>query len=139
MPNRLIGTLVIVAGAVVLASLLAVSSRAQPQTPPPGPERGRAADVTRRSAGPPQPTLRLADGTPNLGRVPGEKGIWNIRIVLDFGNQVVGHEVRGAMNRGPGTVIGGAHLQPWVPFMPWSAAIYNYNLKNEAKYDPEGY
>jgi len=23
--------------------------------------------------------------------------------------------------------------------MPWSAALYNYNLKNEAKYDPEGY
>src|SRR5712692_5192248 len=134
MRNRLIGTSLIVAGAVFLVSL-EVSSSAQTQ----GPQRGRPPDVTRRPAGPPQPTPRLADGTPNLGRAPGEKGIWNIRIVLDFGNQVVGHEVRGAMNRGPGTKVGGAHTQPWVPFMPWSAAIYNYNLKNEAKYDPEGY
>src|SRR3989441_11671894 len=94
------------------------------------PGRGGA----RGPSGPPQPTPRLADGTPNLGRVPGEKGVWNIRIVLDYGNRIVGHEVREATNRGPGTIIGGAHMQPWVPFMPWSAAVYNYNLKNEAKY-----
>ena len=41
------------------------------------------------------PTPRLADGTPNLGRVPGETGIWNvpwirnnqylIRLTDDFG------------------------------------------------------
>ena len=139
MRSRLIGALLIVAGAVVLVSLLDVPSRAQTRAPAASAQRGRPPDVARRPAGPPQPTPRLPDGTPNLGRVPGEKGIWNIRIVLDFGNQVVGHQVRGAMNRGPGTKVGGAHTQPWVPFMPWSAAIYDYNLKNEAKYDPEGY
>src|SRR5262249_31605272 len=29
--------------------------------------------------------------------------------------------------------------EPQVPFMRWSAAVYNYNTHNEAKYDPEGY
>ncbi|HJZ77943.1 MAG TPA: hypothetical protein VKE51_39715 [Vicinamibacterales bacterium] len=137
MRNRVIGALAVVAAAGVVAFWLALSPRAQAegagtqtQLPPP---RGRPI-------GPPQPTPRLPDGTPNLGRVSGEKGMWNPRIVLDFGNRVVGHEVPEAMNRGSTTTaLGGAHRQPWVPFMPWSAAIYNYNLKNEAKYDPEGY
>ena len=26
-----------------------------------------------------------------------------------------------------------------MPWMPWSAAIYDYHSKNESKYDPEGY
>ena len=26
-----------------------------------------------------------------------------------------------------------------VPFQPWAAAVYDYNSKNESKYDPEGY
>jgi hypothetical protein len=26
-----------------------------------------------------------------------------------------------------------------MPFMPWSAAVYDYNSLNESKYDPEGY
>ncbi len=26
-----------------------------------------------------------------------------------------------------------------MPWMPWSAALYDYNSKNESKYDPEGY
>ena len=133
MRKHVIGTLVIVASAVLLAFPLVVSSRVQVEAPRVGPQRGRPME-------PPQPTPRLVDGTPNLGRVPGEKGFWNVRIVLDFGNRVVGHEVPEAMNRGSTTTaLGGAHLQPWVPFMPWSAALYNYNLKNEAKYDPEGY
>ena len=34
---------------------------------------------------------------------------------------------------------GGAASEPWVPFLPWSAAVYNYHSKNESKYDPEGY
>src|SRR5712691_9545758 len=110
MRNRLLGVVAIVAGAVVLLSVLAVSSPAQ--IPQGGAPRGRPM-------GPPQPTPRLADGTPNLGRVPGEKGFWNVQIVIDFGNRVLGHEVREPMQRGASTTaIGGAHLQPWVPFMP---------------------
>ena len=34
---------------------------------------------------------------------------------------------------------GGAKSEPWIPFMPWSAAVYDYNSLNESKYDPEGY
>ena len=34
---------------------------------------------------------------------------------------------------------GGAASEPWIPFLPWSAAVYNYHSKNESKYDPEGY
>ena len=26
-----------------------------------------------------------------------------------------------------------------MPWMPWSAAVYDYNSLNESKYDPEGY
>jgi hypothetical protein len=135
MRNRVIGTLVIVAGAVLVVSPPLMSSRAQDETPRAGAQLGH-------QTGPPQMMSppRLADGTPNLGRVPGEKGFWNVQIVLDFGNRVVGHEVAGPMRRGISTTaLSGAHLQPWVPFMPWSAALYNYNLRNEAKYDPEGY
>ena len=88
----------------------------------------------------PAPTPRLADGTPNLGRVPGEKGVWDVRWVPDFGDRVVGHDVPDAQRkRGYDPNHPGAASQPWVPVMPWAAAVYNYNLKNEAKYDPEGY
>ena len=34
---------------------------------------------------------------------------------------------------------GGAKSEPWVPFQPWAAAVYDYNSKNQSKYDPEGY
>jgi len=34
---------------------------------------------------------------------------------------------------------GGAASEPWIPFLPWTAAAYNYTSKNESKYDPEGY
>jgi hypothetical protein len=33
----------------------------------------------------------------------------------------------------------GSRLEPLVPFMPWSAAVYDYHVANESKYDPEGY
>jgi hypothetical protein len=125
--------------ALLLGCAAAQAAGPEKETSEPGPQRGRPVDGSQPPAGPPQATPRLADGTPNLGRVPGERGIWSVRIVLDFGNRVVGHEVPEPMNRGPSTTAGGAHMQPWVPFMPWSAAVYDYNLKNEAKYDPEGY
>jgi hypothetical protein len=98
------------------------------------------AATPARSSEPPAPTPRLADGTPNLGRVPGEKGVWDVRWVPDFGDRVVGHEVPEAQRkRGYNPSHPGADSQPWVPTMPWSAAVYNYNLKNQGKYDPEGY
>jgi hypothetical protein len=121
-------------------------------------ERGRGAP-----AGPPEPTPRLADGTPNLGRVPGERGVWNVPYITNMGERVVGPEgttvaeTRAAALRGRGRGRGvpegglggpdaasdggrgGAKSEPRVPFMPWSAGIYNYNSANNSKYDPEGY
>src|SRR2546425_10867534 len=47
-------------------------------------ERGGGAP-----AGPPQPTPRLADGTVNLGRVPGEKGVWNVPYITNMGERII--------------------------------------------------
>src|SRR5881628_1318541 len=112
-------------------------------------------------AGPPEPTPRLADGTPNLGRVPGERGVWNVPYITNMGERVVGSNgttvaetAAAARGRGGGRGAsaplgggegtgdggrGGAKSEPQVPFMPWAAAIYDYNSKNQSKYDPEGY
>ena len=116
----------------------------------------------QRGAAPPRPELsmpapRLPDGTVNLGRVPGEKGIWNLPYITNMGarNRVVGApaEAAPAAGRGRGGTAaagapqpapgggerGGAASEPWVPFQPWAAAVYDYNSLNESKYDPEGY
>jgi hypothetical protein len=123
--------------------------------PEAGQGRGRG-----RNSGPALPTPRLADGTVNLGRVPGEKGIWNVPYITNMGMRVVGADgqlipeiqranqaaaaARGAGARaggggGGGGGRGGAKSEPWIPFQPWAAAVYDYNSKNESKYDPEGY
>jgi hypothetical protein len=135
------------AGSVVVVWALAVSSGAQA----PG---GRGTQPS-----PPEPVPRLADGTPNLGRVPGEKGVWNLPYITNFGERVLGPDGvmpvpargggRGAGGRGGGPLgggegaagggRGGAKSEPRVPFMPWSAAVYDYNSQNQSKYDPEGY
>src|SRR5437762_6497707 len=119
----------------------------------------------RAPAGPPEPTPRLPDGTPNLGRVPGEKGVWNVPYITNMGERVVEEDGktyvekhpptgrgRGApaaargdapLGGGEGTTggggRGGAKSEPWVPFQPWAAAVYDYNSANNSKYDPEGY
>jgi len=91
-----------------------------------------------------EPTPRLPDGTPNLGRVPGEKGAWAVpyitnmaaRVISVNGSPVVVPETTVSGSRGP---RGGSASEPHIPFMPWSAALYDYNSANESKYDPEGY
>jgi hypothetical protein len=45
----------------------------------------------------------------------------------------------GGANETAGGPRGGAPSEPWVPFQPWAAAVYNYNSLNNSKYDPEGY
>jgi hypothetical protein len=131
------------------------------QTPAPG---GRGAGG-RGPAGPPEPTPRLADGTPNLGRVPGERGVWNVPYITNMGERVISPEgttvaeTRAAVSRGgrggrvagpadaplgggEGTGAGGrggAKSEPQVPFQIWAAGIYDYNSRNQSKYDPEGY
>ena len=96
-----------------------------------------------QTAAAPAPTPRLEDGTPNLGRVQGEKGAWGVpyitnmaaRVILEDGTPAVSSGGRGG-SRGP---RGGSASEPQIPFMPWSAAIYDYNSANASKYDPEGY
>jgi hypothetical protein len=123
-------------------------------------ERGRSAP-----SGPPEPTPRLADGTPNLGRIPGEKGVWSVPYITNMGERIVEADGTTAFERrmaamrgrGPGAgrgrgdaalgggegtfggARGGAKSEPQMPFMPWAVGIYNYNSSNNSKYDPEGY
>ena len=119
-----------------------------------------------RNAGPPQPTPKLADGTVNLGRVPGEKGIWNLPYIQNMADRVVdpatgepvaeikardaaraaargagggGRGGGGAAGGGGGGGRGGTKSEPWMPFQPWAAAVYDYNSKNDSQYDPEGF
>jgi len=115
-----------------------------------------------RNAGPPEPTPKLADGTVNLGRVPGEKGIWNLPYITNMAMNVIdpatgqpvpeiqaqraaqaaargaGGAARGGGGGGGGG-RGGVKSEPWMPFKPWAAAVYDYNSKNESQYDPEGF
>ena len=114
----------------------------------------------RGMSGPPQPTPRLADGTVNLGRVPGEKGVWNVPYITNMGERIVEEDGKTYAEKHPptlgrrgapgaplgggegttgGTGRGGAKSEPQVPFQPWAAAVYNYNSSNNSKYDPEGY
>src|SRR5262245_35888071 len=117
----------------------------------------------RGMSGPPQPTPRLADGTVNLGRVAGEKGVWNVPYITNMGERVIEEDGKTYVEKHPpqfgrrggppapggaplgggegttGGGRGGAKSEPQVPFQPWAAAFYDYNSKNQSKYDPEGY
>src|SRR6266849_10882141 len=68
--------------AMLFTAFLGVGAQ-QPGAQPAGGGRGRGP------AGPPQPTPRLPDGTPNLGRVSGEKGVWNVPYITNMGERVV--------------------------------------------------
>jgi len=143
--------------AILFSAFLGVGAQ-QPGAQPAGAGRGRGP------AGPPEPTPRLADGTPNLGRVAGEKGVWNVPYITNMGERIVegdgttvverrlasGRGGRGARGESGGPPLGGgegtsggarggARSEPQVPFMPWSAAMYDYISKNQSKYDPEGF
>jgi len=147
--NRFHGRVLLTTAALVIASFWAV--RAQQG----GPGRGRG------DAAPPEPTPHLADGTVNFGRVAGEKGIWNVPYITNMGMRVVDDNGQslapqpqrgggGRAGRGGGAPLGGGEgaggggrggtkSEPWVPFQPWAAAVYDYNSANQSKYDPEGY
>src|SRR5947208_11845962 len=90
-----------------------------------------------------QPAPRLPDGTVNLGRVPGELGIWQLPYSQSMGarNIVVGApaapagargegrggrgggQIGGGEGAGGGGQRGGATTEPWIPFQPWAAAF----------------
>ena len=89
-----------------------------------------------------EPAPRLADGTPNLGRVPGEKGVWDVPYIQNMGIRIPAADGKTAAERGTVTESGGrggAKAEPDVPFLPWARGIYDYNSKNNSKYDPEGF
>ena len=93
-----------------------------------------AASRRRGGDGPATPTPRLADGTVNLGRESGEKGVWALPGVQNFAAYTpdTPKGFRGGQR-------GGAANEPHIPFQPWAAAVYDYTSRNESKYDPEGF
>ncbi|HET9942978.1 MAG TPA: hypothetical protein VFR05_06535, partial [Terriglobia bacterium] len=133
------------------------------------PAGGRGGARGAAPAPPAEPTPRLPDGTVNLGRTQSDvDGMWSLPYIQNMassqyfvgapaanrGAAAGGARGQGAAadaaggNRGGGGggaaaggggLRGGAASEPWVPFLPWSAAVYNYHSKNESKYDPEGY
>ena len=127
--------------AFVVSVLLcfAVSAAAQGTSPgaPAGTRDGQAA-VRAASTATSEAAPRLPDGTPNLGRVGVEKGIWGLPGVLNFAQMAVGGPAK-PDPRLSGPATGGAAKEPWIPFQPWAAAVYNYHSLNDSKYDPEGY
>ncbi|MGH9147991.1 MAG: hypothetical protein ACRD1Q_14870, partial [Vicinamibacterales bacterium] len=140
MTKRRRAPMLAVAGSVAVVCALAVSSNAQ--APAAGQPGAQAQGGRGGPSRPPEPAPRLADGTPNLGRIPGEKGVWNLPYITNFGERVLGPDGvmpvpargggRGAgggrgggpLGGGEGTAgggRGGAKSEPRVPFMPWSA------------------
>ena len=105
--------------AVILAALTA--SFAEPQS--------------RGSVGREADTLLRADSTVNLGPFQGEKGVWELTYIENMANYVVAAP-SGGVGRSRAR---GSAAEPQIPFMPWSAAVYDYNVGNQAKYDPESF
>jgi len=150
--NLVRGALLSSTAAMLFTALLGVGAQ-QPGAQPSGGGRG--------PSGPPQPTPRLPDGTPNLGRAPGEKGVWNVPYITNMGERIIEEDGKTYVEKHPPTFgrgrgrgdaplgggegtaggggRGGAKSEPQVPFQPWAAAVYNYNSANNSKYDPEGY
>ena len=125
---------------VVLAAIL--SAGAAPAGAQIDTQAVLAGAARQGGAAVPEPAPRLPDGTPNLGRVRGEKGVWDIPFVTNMAARVV--SVGGSPAAAPETTVsgwwgprGGSATEPHIPFMPWSAALYDYNSANESKYDPE--
>lgn len=158
MRDRLIVRFLCVAVAAlffVSATIIALPAAQQPAANPPA--DGQRVGGGRGGQRAPNPLLsqlapRLPDGAINFGRVPGEKGFWDLPYVTNMGarNRVVGAPpdpnagaARGGRGAGGGGggggQRGGTASEPWVPFQPWAAAVYDYNSLNESKYDPEGY
>ena len=147
-----------IAAALVFSSMAWITHAQQAgtpgaqQAPPAAPAEG--ARGRGRQGAPAEPTPRLADGTVNFGRVPGEKGTWNVPYITNMAARLIGPDGNplaaiqaargagaggGARGGGRGAGRGGSKSEPWMPWMPWSAAVYDYNSLNESKYDPEGY
>jgi hypothetical protein len=162
--SSLRAALVFTAAAAVFVSTVWVQAQAPPQQPQAGAAaqaQAQAGGARGRGRGAQDPAPRLADGTVNFGRVPGEKGTYRVpyitnmaeRVVTGPGSTTLIPELQAALDaraasRGRGAAgtrggggggRGGSKSEPWMPWMPWSAAVYDYNSRNESKFDPEGY
>src|SRR5437870_1455065 len=131
--------------AILLIALLGANGQ-QPGAQPSGGGRGRGM------SGPPQPTPRLPDGTVNLGRVAGEKGVWNVPYITNMGERNIEEDGktyvekhppsfgrgRGAPTAGRGDAPpgggegptggggrGGSEWEPQVACPPWAPAVYD--------------
>ncbi len=122
-----------VASWIVISGALLPFAGAQTQVPAADPS-GVIASIRRQPAGPPDPAPRLKDGTVNLGRLRGEKGVWGLPVIANFAQYAadVPKDFRGNQRAG-------AAAEPHIPFQPWAAAVYNYNSASLSKFDPEGY
>ena len=124
---------------IVPSTSLSQQSPAANATPAQG-GRGGARGARGASPAAAEPTPRLPDGTVNLGRTSADlDGNWDLQYIQNMADRVANRPQSGARGGARGGPRGGAASEPWIPFLPWSAAVYNYHSKNESKYDPEGY
>src|SRR5262249_17452903 len=112
----------------LLCSTFSTNAEAQ------GDPSGVIINIRRQPPAPPDPTPRFKDGTVNLGRQRGEKGIWGLPVIANFAQVAAG-----APAGFRGNLRSGAPAAPHIPFQPLGAAVSNYNSANLSKFDPEGY
>jgi hypothetical protein len=79
--------------------------------------------------------LQRIDAIVDFGPAPGEKGVWELNYVQNMADYVVGAPAK--TGRSSSNSLRGSAAEPQVPFLPWSAAVYDYNVRTLAKYDPE--
>src|SRR5262249_43194620 len=75
--------------AATMISLVAAQQQGQANAPAAGQAGGEGRGRGRGAPNPllSQPAPRLPDGTINLGRVPGEKGIWSLPYIQNMGDR----------------------------------------------------
>jgi hypothetical protein len=151
--SRLIARFLIVVAAMAFTLAMTVLSFSQTAPAAQGTAGGGARGARGNNNDNPavnEPTPRLPDGTVNLGRAPNDvDGNWKLPYIQNMADRALNRPqaAAGAARGGGGGrgaaagagQRGGAASEPWVPFLPWTAAVYNYHSKNESKYDPEGY
>src|SRR5262249_11599150 len=95
--------------AATMITLVAAQQQGQANAPAAGQAGGEGRGRGRGAPNPllNQPAPRMPDGTVNLGRVPGEKGIWNLPYIQNMGDRsrVIGAPP--APPRGEGAARGG--------------------------------
>jgi hypothetical protein len=79
----------------------------------------------------------LTDGTVNFGAASGDDGVWELSYIESIGDYVT--SLGGSSVRLSEISHRSSATEPLVPFTPWAAALYDYNVHTMAKYDPEGY